>query len=214
MERGVAEKAVCLMDIPDEYGKDANLDLYKKTFDKAIWFQEKYPDTIWCYGNHDLSYLWLKHESGFSLSAIGVVNDRLRKLRSVLPDERQMAYIHRIDNVLFVHGGLTHDYVKRYASDIDYDDIDAVIDRINGLGRNEIWEEDSPIWYRPQFCNKKMYQSDKLMQVVGHTPVERFIVKNNVLSCDVFSTYRTLDPIGTQEFLLFGTANWHYGGLK
>ena len=39
MEKGVAEKAVCLMDIPDDWDQDVNLDLYKETFDKAIWFQ-------------------------------------------------------------------------------------------------------------------------------------------------------------------------------
>lgn len=214
MEKGVAEKAVCLMDIPDDWDQDVNLDLYKETFDKAIWFQNMYPDTLWCYGNHDLSYVWLKQESGFSYFAIGMVNDCMQELRSALPDERQMAYVHRIDNVLFVHGGLTRGFVERYASDIDYDDIDAVVERINGLGCDEMWENTSPIWFRPQFSNDEMYQSEKLLQVVGHTPVERFIVRNNVLSCDVFSTYRTLDPIGTQEFLLFGTANWHYGGLK
>jgi hypothetical protein len=93
-------------------------------------------------------------------------------------------------------------------------DADAVIGRINSLGVQEMWDEASPIWLRPQVYADRMYKEDELLQVVGHTPVERFIVRNNVLSCDVFSTYRTLDPIGTQEFLLFGTANWHYGGLK
>ena len=36
MKTGVAEKAVCLMDIPDEWNQELNLDLYMQTFDAAI----------------------------------------------------------------------------------------------------------------------------------------------------------------------------------
>lgn len=38
--------------------------------------------------------------------------------------------------------------------------------------------------------------------------------QDNVLSCDLFSTYRTGDPIGTQEFLLIDTETWDYRGIK
>lgn len=31
--------------------------------------------------------------------------------------------------------------------------------------------------------------------------------------CDVFSTYRDGDPIGTQEFLLIDTETWEYKGI-
>lgn len=58
MERGVAEKAVCLMDIADDWEQQYNVALYEETYDEAIRFAKKYPDTLWCYGNHDLSYLW------------------------------------------------------------------------------------------------------------------------------------------------------------
>lgn len=208
------EKAVCLMDIPDEWNQQLNLDLYMKTFDAAIRFQKEHPDTLWCYGNHDLSYVWLQNESGFSSFAVPVVNEKLKKLRNALPDESQMTYIHRIDNVLFMHGGLTHAFVKYYARDVDYDDIDAVVEKINSLGCIEMWDDASPLWFRPQYYYEKMYKSDEILQIVGHTPVESISLEDNVLSCDVFSTYRTLDPIGTQEFLLINTETWEYAGTK
>ena len=66
MKSGAAEKAVCLMDIPDDRGQEYNLGLYEETFDAAIRFQKAFSDTLWCYGNHDLSYEWLQYESGFS----------------------------------------------------------------------------------------------------------------------------------------------------
>ena len=214
MKSGAAEKAVCLMDIPDDWGKEYDLGLYEDTFDAAIQFQKAFPDTLWCYGNHDLSYEWLQYESGFSSMAIPVVNKRLSELRREMPDRNQMAYIHRIDDILFLHGGLTHAFVKYYAPDVDYDDTDVVIEKINMLGRDEMWADASPIWFRPQFYNEKMYKEAELLQVVGHTPVMQIDRLGNVLSCDLFSTYRTGDPIGTEEFLLIDTETWEYEGIK
>lgn len=214
MNSGAAEKAICLMDIPDDWGKAYNLGLYEETYDAAIRFQKQYTDTLWCYGNHDLSYVWLQPESGFSSVAIPVVNMKQRELKDVIPDERQLAYIHRIDNILFLHGGITHTFVKYYASDVDYDDTDAVIEKINELGMLEMWDDASPIWFRPQFYSEKMYKETELLQVVGHTPVMQIDRLGNVLSCDLFSTYRTGDPIGTEEFLLIDTETWKYEGIR
>ena len=202
------------MDIPDDWGQEYNLGLYEETFDAAIRFQKAYPDTLWCYGNHDLSYEWLQYESGFSSVAIPVVNAKLGALRRGLSDKSQMTFIHRIDDVLFLHGGLTHAFVKYYANDVDYDDTDAVIEKINLLGRNEMWDDASPLWFRPQFYNEKMYKESDLLQVVGHTPVMQIDRLGNVLSCDLFSTYRTGDPIGTEEFLLIDTETWEHEGIK
>ena len=36
MNSGVADKAICLMDIPDDWNQEFNIDLYIQTFDKAI----------------------------------------------------------------------------------------------------------------------------------------------------------------------------------
>lgn len=214
LNSGAAKKAVCLMDIPDDWGQEYNLGLYEETFDAAIRFQKEFPETLWCYGNHDLSYEWLQYESGFSSVAIPVVQKKLSELRRELPDRSQMAYIHRIDDVLFLHGGLTHAFVKYYANDVDYDDTDAVIEKINLLGRNEMWDDASPLWFRPQFYNEKMYKEEDLLQVVGHTPVMQIDRLGNMLSCDLFSTYSTGDPIGTQDYLLIDTVTWEYEGIK
>lgn len=214
LNSGAAKKAVCLMDIPDDWGQEYNLGLYEETFDAAIRFQKEFPETLWCYGNHDLSYEWLQYESGFSSVAIPVVQKKLSELRRELTDRSQMAYIHRIDDVLFLHGGLTHAFVKYYANDVDYDDTDAVIEKINLLGRNEMWDDASPLWFRPQFYNEKMYKEEDLLQVVGHTPIMQIDRLGNMLSCDLFSTYSTGDPIGTQEYLLIDTVTWEYEGIK
>ena len=167
-----------------------------------------------CYGNHDLSYIWMQPESGFSAFAMPTVSSKLAALRNSLSDERQLAYIHRIDNVLFLHGGLTHSFVRYYAPDIDYDNTDAVISRINSLGFREIWDDASPVWFRPQYNKEKMYREKDLLQIVGHTPVMEIERTGSVFSCDLFSTYRNGDPIGTQEFILIDTETWEYQGIK
>ena len=46
MEQGAAERAVCLMDIPDDWNQEYNLELYMETFDAAIAFAKKYPENI------------------------------------------------------------------------------------------------------------------------------------------------------------------------
>ena len=38
--------------------------------------------------------------------------------------------------------------------------------------------------------------------------------EKNLISTDVFSTYRDGRPLGTQELLLLDTVTWEYGGAK
>ena len=41
-----ADDAVCLMDIPDDFGK-FEPKLYSETYDAAIAFAKEFPDTLW-----------------------------------------------------------------------------------------------------------------------------------------------------------------------
>ncbi|MDD6155812.1 MAG: metallophosphoesterase [Lachnospiraceae bacterium] len=214
MRLGIADRAVCLMDIPDDWKKQFDIELYARTYDAAIEFAKEYPSTVFCYGNHDLCYLWGERESGYSPLAGYTVKSKLMELNSVLPDNNPIKYIARIDNVIFCHGGISKYFVLKYVKSSRYDDVDAVIETINGLGQYEMWVEDSPIWLRPQHCKTPMYKPRKLLQVVGHTPVGKIERKGNIISSDVFSTYRDGQPIGTQEFLLLDTKTWEYSGIR
>lgn len=98
----------------------------------------------------------------FSFQSFGVkvapwtVCEKLQKLQEALPDEKQLAFLHRIDNVLFCHGGLTDEFVRQYVPAKYYNNIDAVIETINGFGAGELWQDASPLWYRPQHYGGKM----------------------------------------------------------
>ena len=210
MERGIAKRSVCLMDIPDDWDKQFDISLYEETYDAAIRFAKKYPDTAWCYGNHDLSYVWHVPEKGYSTMAACTVQKKLLDLKEVLPESNPIKYVHRIDNVLFSHAGMSKDFVNLHVPKSKYDDVDDVLDYVNHLGEMKMWYDGSPIWLRPQYTDVKMYKSRQFLQVVGHTPIETITKKKNVISCDVFSTYRDGKPIGTEEFLLLDTITWDY----
>ena len=210
MEDNIADKAVCLMDIADDWNQQWNLDLYIQSYDAAISFAKDYPDTLRCYGNHDACYPWNQRETGYSRIAPRTVCEKLHILRETLPDEGQLAFIHRIDNVIFLHGGLVDIFVRDNIKTSHYHDVDKVIETINTFDWQQLWHDDSPIWYRPQLYKGKMYKPRKLLQVVGHTPVKKIYREGNVVSCDVFSTDEAGRPIGTQEFLLIDTNTWEF----
>ena len=70
MESSDCVRAVCVGDIADDWGMQRDVELYEETMKKAVEFAKKYPDTLWCYGNHDLAYLWDKYDHpGFSVYA-------------------------------------------------------------------------------------------------------------------------------------------------
>lgn len=73
MRTKIADKAVCLMDIAADWGKEYKIALYEETYNEAIRFVNAFPDTLWCWGNHDLSYRWHCIESGYSTMASSTV---------------------------------------------------------------------------------------------------------------------------------------------
>ena len=150
MHQGIADRAVCLMDIPDDWDKQYNVGLYEETYDEAVRFAKAFPETAWCYGNHDLSYLWHCLESGYSSMASMTVQRKLLDLREAVPEDNPIKYVQRIDNVLFSHGGVLNFFVEEYVPRAKYNDVDAVLETINQLGRIEMWNDASPIWLRPQ----------------------------------------------------------------
>ncbi len=213
MKKGTADRAVCLMDLADDWQQTYNLDLYITTYEAAVRFTKDCPQTLWCYGNHDICYPWNQRESGYSPIAANAVCEGLRKLRKALPDEKQLAFVHRIDKVIFSHGGVGEYFAEDYVPAADRDDIDRTIEVINGFGYTELWQGNSPIWLRPQSSVMPLYRSDEFLQVVGHTPMKSIIKQDNFISCDVFSTDRNRKPYGSQEYLLIDTVTGEWKGI-
>ena len=209
-----AERAVCVMDIPDDWKMEFNVNRYRETYDRAIRFAKEYPDSLWCYGNHDLSYPWGRLETGYSPYAERTVISKLQELEEILSKEKRIAIIHRIDKVLFSHGGLSERFVKRFGEDIRNADIDEVLETINNASQDTLWEDDSPLWLRPQNKTCKAFRRERYIQVVGHTPVKEIYEKDGYISTDVFSTYRDGRQIGEAEFVIIETETGEYEKVK
>ncbi|MBO4687515.1 MAG: metallophosphoesterase [Clostridiales bacterium] len=210
MKAGKAERAVCLMDLPDDWNMGFQISLYEETFDRAIAWVKAYPDTLWCYGNHDVSYPWRKDETGYSTYAEHTVVMKLRELEEELPRLSQIAIIHRIDKVLFMHGGLTDIFVRWQGDEFMKADIDEVIAMINDASRSDLWRNNSPLWFRPQYDKAKIFRAKEYKQVVGHTPVEKIYEENGVISTDVFSTKPNGEQIGESAMIVIDTETGEY----
>ena len=201
LKDGQADRAVCLMDIPDDWNMEFQIERNKETFDRAIAFAVDYPDTLWCYGNHDVSYPWGRLETGYSPYAERMVISKLEELENSLKSPAQINIIHRIDNVLFSHGGLTADFLKWLDEDLLDADIDDVIAAVNDAPLDYLWNDASPLWFRSQYETKAVFRADTYKQVVGHTPVEKIFEKDGIISTDVFSTYRDGTQIGESAMI-------------
>lgn len=217
VKKGIADKAVCLMDLADDFGVHGDAQ-YLETYETAITFAKEHPDTLWYYGNHDLSYIWGKPETGYHPEKRGLVCQEIKKLTNTLPKKSQIAYIHKIDKTLFMHGGLSNYFVESQIAPQNRKNIIAVIRAINQMGSDAMWTMDSPIWYRPQLSldsdAKQLYRGRKYLQVVGHTPVKEVYLEGGVLSCDTFSTYRDGTPYGSQSFCIVDTVTWEFETVK
>ena len=214
MKAGKADRAVCLMDMPDDWGMEFQVECYKEIFDRAIAFAADYPDTLWCYGNHDLSYPWGRLETGYSPYAESTVLSKLEELEQTLKDPSQIAIIHRIDNVIFSHGGLTAEFIKWLDKDLLDADIDSVIAAVNEARIDYLWNDESPLWLRPQNKIREAFRSEIYKQVVGHTPVEKIFEKDGIISTDVFSTYRNGAQIGESAMIVINSDNGRYEKIE
>ena len=83
------DKIVFLGDLIDDWDQEKKLDLYNETFDRAISFAKDHQDLFICYGNHDMSYVWDKMESGYSPWDRELVVRRLHELRDISSVESQ-----------------------------------------------------------------------------------------------------------------------------
>ncbi|HIW84514.1 MAG TPA: metallophosphoesterase [Candidatus Dorea gallistercoris] len=210
LKDGKADRAVCLMDMPDDWDMEFQTQRYEETFDRAIAFAADHPDTLWCYGNHDISYPWGKFESGYSVYAEQTVISKLEKLKNTLRDPSQIAFMHRLDNVLFSHGGLTVDFVKWLDEGLLDAHIDAVIAAVNEAPQEYLWNDESPLWLRPQNMYRDPFRKDIYTQVVGHTPVDEIFEMDGIISTDVFSTYHDGTQIGESAMIVIDSKTGEY----
>ena len=202
VDKSSYEDIVVLGDLVDDWGKGNDLGAYEETLNRAAEFGKEHGESLWCYGNHDVSYLWDAMESGYSVQARLTAIEGITKLERILEDRYK--FVHRIDNVLFSHAGVTETFVL-HSCGYHEKEIDDILAKINRMGKQELWRDSSPIWARPQADFYRMFRDDLFYQVVGHTPVEEPLDACGVLTLDLFSTYSNGEPYGNQKLYIVDT---------
>ncbi len=202
VDKSSYEDIVVLGDLVDDWGKGNDLGAYEETLNRAAEFGKEHGESLWCYGNHDVSYLWDAMESGYSVQARLTAIEGITKLERILEDRYK--FVHRIDNVLFSHAGVTETFVL-HSCGYHVKEIDDILAKINRMGKQELWRDSSPIWARPQADFYRMFRDDLFYQVVGHTPVEEPLDACGVLTLDLFSTYSNGNPYGNQKLYIVDT---------
>lgn len=205
MQENGIEQAVCLGDLVDDWGMQLNREAYEDVFEKAFAFDEKHPNTLWCYGNHDISYTWHKLESGYSPYQEELVETVLSQMRRKMKE--RLNFAHAIGKCLFTHAGVTWDFLDnlRYRGFKvrGIRSIEDVKNMVNACGEIELWKDESPIWTRPSFDRKcRVFKEYGVLQVTGHTPIGKIYVReeDRIMFCDNFSTYSNGEVIGQKEF--------------
>lgn len=212
MNTGKYDKAVFLGDFVDDWDCGKKINMYEDIFSAIQDFMKKYPDSLICYGNHDVSYVWEKYESGYSPLARETVVACLKELERSVKREN-ITFVHKIDNVLFSHAGLTKGFIlTHFIYDTD-NSIEHIIEFTNAMPREELWDNCSPIWARPD--DGYDFFSKGLLQVVGHTPIKKpaYDERNGLLMTDSFSTYPNGAAFGNKHFVWVDTKTKEWGEI-
>ena len=209
LEKGVAERAVVLGDLVDDWGEEFNLPLYTRTMQRAIKFHKDHPNTLWCLGNHDWGYYhpeFGKRESGHSRFAEGEMLTWLDEFERVGIIQAPIIFLEE-GKCLFSHAGVNKNWVGRHS---------LRPTKNTDFSEEWLWEEDSPIWWRPQteYGGNPDEAWGDYFQVVGHSPVKTPTQEGSILSCDTFSTYRNGAPYGDQSFVVVDTITKKWEKVK
>ena len=122
--------------------------------------------------------------------------------------------MHRVDNVLFSHGGLTTEYIKWFDKKLLDADIDMVVKAVNEAPVDYLWNDESPLWLRPQNKIRETFKSELYKQVVGHTPVKKIFERDGIISTDVFSTCSDGTQIGESAMIVIDSETGLFEKIK
>lgn len=184
------DQVVVLGDLVDSHIYGADLNAYKKTMEAAAQFAKKYRGrVVWLYGNHEIAYIDEQNClcSGHNPDATQIVTDGLKKINDNSGFFNIMVAT-RIDGVLFSHAGISdsYSYIPVLETDIEpWRGWDYVTDRINNTRYTELWNPQSPIWYRPNYIFLPLNYGNCL-QIAGHTASKYPYFFHNLVLVDTF----------------------------
>ena len=155
-------------------------DQYRNHNARMLQFKYDHPDTVWLWGNHELSYLLDRPVTG---------NIYCGKTYAKLYQENfEPKFIHLDGKVIFSHAGIFQEFLEDVEL-TEAKDVTVLIKKLNDLDFKKYWNDCSPIWARHFYdsVNTAKMLND-FVQVIGHTPIEDISKDAFAISTDVFST--------------------------
>lgn len=195
------DRIILLGDYVDDWGATSDMNAYERTMARLMQFATDHPNAIWLWGNHDISYLddHCSNCSGHSPIAQTILPSLFNRLER---NTNGFKFVHYEDGIFFSHGGICSAWTRGFSGKIS--DFEALADWINESSMYDMWDNISPLWYRPH-TEFPPFANNGVIQIVGHTPAKRIAHWKNMYFIDTFSTYRDGRPIGTEDFLLYDT---------
>jgi hypothetical protein len=185
-------------------------------FREIIDFKEKGEcEVILLIGNHDFHYYpGGETYSGYKAGAAPAIRQILQENNHHL----QMCY--QLDNVLFTHAGIGHDwlvYQNKYESGSIADFVNDIWKyqpnrfMFYGIDQYGNTKTQTPIWIRPQALiagNRDTFLKKEYIQVVGHTQVRKIDIKGKATG----GRYYFIDTFDTSgQFLIYENEEFRLG---
>ena len=196
LEAEKPDKVIFLGDYWDSF--DISFEKQLDNFKNIISYREQFENTVLLLGNHDYHYhRGPERYSGFQSKYSFLINDQMEKYK----DYFKIA--HKEGDYLFTHAGVSDTFLKEnnFVGEIDefLNDLwkyKPLSFRFNGYDQYGDNISQSPLWIRPKSLLKDSKLTEHLIQVVGHTTVER-------LGVDPEKRFYFTDTLGTsKEFLV------------
>lgn len=178
---------------------------YRSHYATMIWFKTIHPNTIWLYGNHEVSYLIDRPVTGNIESG--------KEYAKKYQEDFNPKIAHIIDSVIFSHAGITDDFIESKSNLRQLkNNPSKLIEELNNLSLLELWSDISPLWSRHQIYGDLLYKNRLIKkQVCGHTPLEKVRDADDCITTDVFST-NWRKKYGEEKFIIIDTetGKWQY----
>lgn len=157
---------------------------------------------VWLLGNHDWGYYAHDNMTGHIMNHEVIIYSRF------LEHFDEWEVIAQLGRYVFSHAGISKRFAERYGGQNVVGNIQLLKKQsdpyapLNNVGPACGGYSDcpSPLWIRPEELDP--WGVGEIVQIVGHTPVEKIASDKNVVVCDTFSQYPDKTFIGDRSLLL------------
>ncbi|MBQ3348575.1 metallophosphoesterase [Candidatus Saccharibacteria bacterium] len=153
---------------------------YRNHYARMLAFYRKHPDTVWLWGNHEVSYVSDRPVTGNVYAG--------KEYAYLYRENFNPKIVHLDGKVVFSHAGIFQEFLEANGL-LECGTAEELVERINGMDLSAFWRDDSPLWARPQY-NEFVWPSvlNGYWQVIGHTPMKDIVEIGGLISVDAFST--------------------------